>query len=143
MTHLNERGVTLVELLVAIMLLAIALAGLASSYPLAMQAVTGGGYQTAATLLAQQCIELAKSMPATGFPSTVGCQQPAGLRRLHRTVTSAAARRRRRRPWTCWWPSTGSGPVNLVTNCRSEGSPCVPTSAISATNEASRWPSWR
>jgi prepilin-type N-terminal cleavage/methylation domain-containing protein len=63
MLHGNDRGVTLIELLVAISLLAIALTGLASSYPLAMQAVTGGGFQTTATLLAQQCIELAKSMP--------------------------------------------------------------------------------
>ena len=63
MAHLNERGVTLIEMLVATMLLAVALAGLAASYPLAMQAVTGGGLQTTATLLAQQCIELGKSMP--------------------------------------------------------------------------------
>jgi len=59
----DTRGVTLIELLVTGMLLAIALTGLAASFPLAMQAVTGGGYQTAGTLLAQQCIELAKSMP--------------------------------------------------------------------------------
>lgn len=68
MTHVNDRGVTLVELLVAMMLLAVALAGLAASYPLAMQAVTGGGLKTTATLLAQQCIELAKSMPYDSLP---------------------------------------------------------------------------
>src|SRR5262249_57758561 len=60
----DTRGVTLIELLVTAMLLAIALTGLAASFPLAMQAVTGGGYQTAATLLSQQCIELAKSTPS-------------------------------------------------------------------------------
>lgn len=94
MTHENERGVTLVELLVAIMLLAIALAGLASSYPLAMQAVTGGGYQTAATLLAQQCIELAKSMPYDRLPIDLVPNCPSSLpdyAAYTRTVTVSAA----------------------------------------------------
>ncbi len=94
MTHLNERGVTLVELLVAIMLLAIALAGLAASYPLAMQAVTGGGYQTAATLLAQQCIELAKNMPYDRLPMDLvpNCPtSPDGYSAYTRTVTVTAA----------------------------------------------------
>jgi len=94
MTHLNERGVTLVELLVAMMLLAIALAGLAASYPLAMQAVTGGGYQTAATLLAQQCIELAKSMPYDRLPIDLApsCpSNPPDYAAYTRTVTVSAA----------------------------------------------------
>src|SRR3990172_2567094 len=94
MTHLNERGVTLVELLVAMMLLAIALAGLAASYPLAMQAVTGGGYQTAATLLAQQCIELAKNMPYDRLPVDLvpNCPtSPTGYSAYTRTVTVTAA----------------------------------------------------
>ena len=76
-THLNERGVTMVELLVVIMLLAIALTGLAASYPLAMQAVTGGGFQTTATLLAQQCLELAKSMPYARLPLDLAANCPA------------------------------------------------------------------
>ena len=63
MSQCNQRGVTLLELLVAMMLLATALVGLAASFPLLMQAVTLGGFQTTATLLAQQCIEIAKSMP--------------------------------------------------------------------------------
>ncbi len=77
MRYLNERGVTLVELMVAMMLLAIALTGLASSYPLAMQAVTGGGFQTTATLLAQQCIELAKTMPYDRLPLDLAPNCPA------------------------------------------------------------------
>ena len=56
MSHFNQRGVTLLELLVAMMLLATALVGLAASFPLLMQAVTLGGFQTTATLLAQQCV---------------------------------------------------------------------------------------
>ena len=92
MAHLNERGVTLVELLVAIMLLAIALTGLAASYPLAMQAVTGGGFQTTATLLAQQCIELAKSTPSDRLPIDLApsCSvHPAGYAGFTRTLTVA------------------------------------------------------
>ena len=94
MAHGNERGVTLVELLVAIMLLAIALTGLASSYPLAMQAVAGGGYQTAATLLAQQCIELAKTMPYDRLPIDLVSACPAsppGYAGFTRAVTVTAA----------------------------------------------------
>ncbi|HEY5986344.1 MAG TPA: type II secretion system protein [Streptosporangiaceae bacterium] len=94
MTHLNERGVTLIELLVAIMLLAIALTGLASSYPLAMQAVTGGGFQTTATLLAQQCVELAKSMPYDRIPLDLAgsCPtSPTGYPGFTRSVTVTTA----------------------------------------------------
>src|SRR5574341_2663494 len=94
MRRLDERGVTLIELLVAVMLLAIALAGLASSYPLAMQAVTGGGYQTAATLLGQQCIEMAKSMPYDRLPIDLVPNCPSSLpdyAAYTRTVTVSAA----------------------------------------------------
>jgi len=90
----DERGVTLIELLVAVMLLAIALTGLAASYPLAMQAVVGGGYQTAGTLLAQQCIELAKSMPYGRVPIDLepNCPaNPVGYAGFTRTVTVAPA----------------------------------------------------
>jgi len=94
MPYPNERGVTLVELMVAMMLLAIALTGLASSYPLAMQAVTGGGFQTTATLLAQQCIELAKSMPYDRLPLDLAGNCPAspsGYPGFTRSVAVATA----------------------------------------------------
>jgi Tfp pilus assembly protein PilV len=58
----NERGLSLVEILVAMLLLTIALVGLAASFPLAMFGVTSGGYQTTATLLAQKCMDMAKSI---------------------------------------------------------------------------------
>lgn len=79
MAGLNEQGVTLIELVVAMLLLAIALVGLAASYPLAMFGVAGGGYQTTASLLAQQCIELAKSMPYDRLPSDLPSACPASL----------------------------------------------------------------
>jgi prepilin-type N-terminal cleavage/methylation domain-containing protein len=94
MGRLDQSGVTLIELLVAMILLAIALTGLAASYPLHMQAVTGGGFQTAATLLAQQCIELAKSMPYDRVPVdlVVNCPaSPPGYPAFTRNTTVTAA----------------------------------------------------
>lgn len=87
---MNERGVTLIELMVAMILLAIALTGLAMSYPLAMQAVVGGGFQTAAVLMAQECIELAKNMPYDQLPTALSPNCPAtppGYPAFTRTVT--------------------------------------------------------
>jgi prepilin-type N-terminal cleavage/methylation domain-containing protein len=60
MTLRGERGVTMIELLIALMLLTIALLGLAASFPYSMQGVVAGGYQTTATLLAQQSIDQAR-----------------------------------------------------------------------------------
>jgi prepilin-type N-terminal cleavage/methylation domain-containing protein len=62
----GERGVTLLELLVAMTLLAVVLVGLAASYPLAMVGVSIGGFRTTATLLAGQCMELAKDLVRNG-----------------------------------------------------------------------------
>jgi prepilin-type N-terminal cleavage/methylation domain-containing protein len=61
MERRSERGVTLLEILIAMLLLGIALVGLAASFPLAMFGVTLGGYQTTATLLAQQSLEQARA----------------------------------------------------------------------------------
>lgn len=69
MGRTDERGVTLLELMVAMLLLAIALIGLAASFPLAMYGVTTGGYQTTATLLAQEGMELAKATPYGSLPT--------------------------------------------------------------------------
>ena len=76
MSRMNQRGVTMIELLLAMLLLAVALVGLAASFPLAMVGVATGGYQTTATLLAQQCIDIAKSMAYDSFGYT---QIPAQL----------------------------------------------------------------
>ena len=57
----DERGVTVVELAVAMVLMAVALLALAASFPYAMHAVVTSGLQTTATLLAQQAIERAQS----------------------------------------------------------------------------------
>jgi prepilin-type N-terminal cleavage/methylation domain-containing protein len=61
MRHMDERGVTLVELMVAMMLLTVAFVALAASFPYAMFGVVAGGYQTTATLLSQQSIDRARN----------------------------------------------------------------------------------
>jgi prepilin-type N-terminal cleavage/methylation domain-containing protein len=61
MRRLNQRGVTLVELMVAMILMAIALLALAASIPYALYGVVASGFQTTATLLAQEVIERAKA----------------------------------------------------------------------------------
>jgi type II secretory pathway pseudopilin PulG len=95
MSHVdNQRGISLLELLVAMMLLATALVGLAASYPLLMQAVTLGGFQTTATLLAQQCVEIAKSMPYDRLPLDLAnaCPpNPAGYPTFTRSLTVTPA----------------------------------------------------
>ena len=61
MRSLNQRGVTMVELMVAMILMAIALLALAASIPYALYGVVASGFQTTATLLAQEAIERAKA----------------------------------------------------------------------------------
>ena len=62
MRSLTERGVTLLELLLAMFLLATALLGLGASFPYAMYGVTSGGYQTQASLMGEQCLDVARNM---------------------------------------------------------------------------------
>jgi len=57
----DQRGVTMVELMVAMILMAVALLALAASFPYAMYGVVASGFQTTATLLAQEAIERAKA----------------------------------------------------------------------------------
>ena len=61
MRRLSQRGITMVELMIAMILMAIALLGLAASFPYAMYAVVASGFQTTATLLAQEAIERSKA----------------------------------------------------------------------------------
>jgi prepilin-type N-terminal cleavage/methylation domain-containing protein len=60
-TARDQRGVTMVELMVAMILMAVALLGLAASIPYALYGVVASGFQTTATLLAQEAIERAKA----------------------------------------------------------------------------------
>src|SRR5262245_39114308 len=69
MRRLNQRGVTLVELMVAMILMAIALLALAASIPYALYGVVASGFQTTATLLAQEVIERAKAADYDAIPT--------------------------------------------------------------------------
>lgn len=85
----GQEGITVVELLVAMSLLAIALIGLAASFPYAMYGVIAGGYQTTATLLAQQSIETAKATDYASLSSlgTGGFVVVSGYDGFQRSVT--------------------------------------------------------
>jgi prepilin-type N-terminal cleavage/methylation domain-containing protein len=77
LTKRDQRGVTMVELMVAMILMAVALLGLAASVPYALYGVVASGFQTTATLLAQEAIERAKaadygSIPALSFDGSSG-----------------------------------------------------------------------
>ena len=61
MRRRDQRGVTMVELMVAMVLMAVALLALAASIPYALYGVVASGFQTTATLLAQEAIERAKA----------------------------------------------------------------------------------
>jgi prepilin-type N-terminal cleavage/methylation domain-containing protein len=74
----TQRGVTLIELLVAMIILAIALVGLAASFPAAMYGVSIGGFQTTATLAADQCIEMARDMARSGVATVTTAALTAG-----------------------------------------------------------------
>ena len=78
MLHRNERGVTLIEVMVAMMLLTVAFVALAASFPYAMFGVIAGGFQTTATLLSQQAIDRARNTLYANLPSL---STPAGVNR--------------------------------------------------------------
>jgi prepilin-type N-terminal cleavage/methylation domain-containing protein len=61
MRRRDQQGVTMVELMVAMILMGIALLALAASFPYAMYGVVASGFQTTATLLAQEAVERAKA----------------------------------------------------------------------------------
>jgi type II secretory pathway pseudopilin PulG len=77
MTKPDEQGITMVELMVAMLLMAVALLVLAASFPYALYGVMVSGLQTTATLLAQEAIERAKatdygSIPGLSFDGSSG-----------------------------------------------------------------------
>jgi type II secretory pathway pseudopilin PulG len=83
-----------VELLIAVMLLATALVAAAAAAPLLVQAVTIAGLRTTATLLAQQCLERARTVAYAHVPLGVDASCPAtppGYPAFRRTVTVTAA----------------------------------------------------
>jgi prepilin-type N-terminal cleavage/methylation domain-containing protein len=57
----DQGGATLVELMVALILLSIALTGMGAAMPYGVHPVVAGGFQTTATLLSQQGIDVARN----------------------------------------------------------------------------------
>jgi prepilin-type N-terminal cleavage/methylation domain-containing protein len=66
----DERGMSLIEVVMAMLLLGVALAGLALSFPLSSIAVTDGGFLTIANGLAMEPIERAKREDYATLDST-------------------------------------------------------------------------
>lgn len=66
--RVDERGLTLVEILVAVAIVAIGLVGVAAVIPVATWAVQDGGQLSAATFLAEQMIERARAAAWAAAP---------------------------------------------------------------------------
>jgi Tfp pilus assembly protein PilV len=66
---MTQHGMTLVEVLIAVCLLAVALVAIAAAIPYGLVAVSGSGFQVTATGLAQEPIDGAKRTPFANLPS--------------------------------------------------------------------------
>jgi prepilin-type N-terminal cleavage/methylation domain-containing protein len=69
-TRLDERGLTLAEILVALAVLGLGLVGLAVVIPVASYGVQEGNQLSTATFLAEQMVERARSVAWTAAPAT-------------------------------------------------------------------------
>jgi Tfp pilus assembly protein PilV len=85
----GEQGASMLELVVAMFFLSLALIGLAAVFPVAMHGVAMGGYQTTATLLGQQTVEIAASKPYDALPAmaTAGFVAVPGFPGFTRAIT--------------------------------------------------------
>jgi prepilin-type N-terminal cleavage/methylation domain-containing protein len=70
---LNERGLTLAEILVAVAVIGIGLVGLAVVIPVSTYGVQEGNQLSTATFLAEQMIERARAAQWTGAPNPADC----------------------------------------------------------------------
>src|SRR5262249_23498976 len=66
--RLTQQGMTIVEVLIAVCLLAVALIAIAAAIPYGLVAVSGSGFQTTATGLAQEPIDTAKRTAFASLP---------------------------------------------------------------------------
>jgi prepilin-type N-terminal cleavage/methylation domain-containing protein len=81
----NKRGFTIIEILVAIILLAVGLVSLAALGPATMKLTKGGAVQTAATALSEARFDSLASIPcqtlaANGSPTTGSGSRERGIR---------------------------------------------------------------
>lgn len=68
----GRAGLTLVEVLLAAVVLGVALLGMAGAFPAALRTVTAGGQITQATHFAQQMLEAIRSDPSDAIPRYAG-----------------------------------------------------------------------
>jgi Tfp pilus assembly protein PilV len=66
---MTQQGMTLVEVLIAVCLMAVALVAIGAAIPYGLVAVSGAGFQTTATGLAQEPIDVAKRTAFASLPS--------------------------------------------------------------------------
>lgn len=77
-THRPRRGFTIIEVLVAIILLAVGLVSLAALGPATMKLAAGGSLQTAATAVAEARFDSLASLTCTTLASGGGVTQGTG-----------------------------------------------------------------
>jgi prepilin-type N-terminal cleavage/methylation domain-containing protein len=97
MTVRRQAGVSLVELMVALLLLGVALMGLAAAFAPGRMAIQGGDQATTATFLARQVLEDMRNraydldgdelVNGTTFPATTGYGGISGYPTYRRTIT--------------------------------------------------------
>jgi prepilin-type N-terminal cleavage/methylation domain-containing protein len=97
MTVRRQAGVSLVELMVALLLLGVALMGLAAAFAPGRMAIQGGDQATTATFLARQVLEDMRNraydldgdelVNGTTFPATTGYGSISGYPAFRRTIT--------------------------------------------------------
>jgi len=90
----GERGLSLLEVLVAMFLLALMVLGLASSVPLALRGVVLAGDQATLTLAAQEALEVVREARPEARPAldTAGFVEVPGRPGLLRSVAVAGGR---------------------------------------------------
>jgi prepilin-type N-terminal cleavage/methylation domain-containing protein len=97
MTVRRQAGVSLVELMVALLLLGVALMGLAAAFAPGRMAIQSGDQATTATFLARQVLEDMRNraydldgdelVNGTTFPATTGYGSISGYPAFRRTIT--------------------------------------------------------
>jgi prepilin-type N-terminal cleavage/methylation domain-containing protein len=97
MTLRRQAGVSLVELMVALLLLGVALMGLAAAFAPGRMAIQGGDQSTTATFLARQVLEDMRNraydldsdelVNGSAFPAASGYGNITGYPNFRRTIT--------------------------------------------------------
>ena len=99
--RLDEGGLTLVEVLLAIAIVGVALAGLGVAIPVAIYGVQEGNQMSSATFLAEQMMERVRSSAWTAAPAVDCLGSPPATPHPSRSALRAAvpsSRRSRTRP---------------------------------------------